>query len=155
MFPVAVYQIKNETIYYDWSNLQVEIIQDHYHHLRLSQMQRATSYVGRVLHPPLKEVTITRNLIQGSIRDFSISVVKNIPQNKKNIVVCCKKTRKTKWTQLTKRYSTPVSFKHEVSLKFWKNVIAGFSTIDYAITSKLKSLKVLWYFQFLKNTKFV
>ena len=117
MFPVAVYQIQNGTIYYDWSNLHVQIIQDHSHHLRLSQTQRATSYVGRVLHPPLKEITVTRNLIQGSARDFSISIRKNIPQNKKNIVVCCKKTRKTKCTQLTKKYNTPATFKHEVSLK--------------------------------------
>ena len=41
------------------------------------------------------------NLMQGMIRDFSISSMKNIPQNKTNIAVCCKKTRKTKDTQLT------------------------------------------------------
>ena len=29
--------------------------------------------------------------MQGSIRDFSICIMKNIPQNKTNAVVCCKK----------------------------------------------------------------
>ena len=42
------------------------------------------------------------NLIQGSIRDFSILIVKNIPQNKTIIVVCCEKISKTKDTQLRK-----------------------------------------------------
>ena len=40
--------------------------------------------------------------MQGSIRDFSISNLENIPQNKTILMVCCKKTRKTKDTQLTK-----------------------------------------------------
>ena len=43
-----------------------------------------------------------RSLMQGRIRDFCISIVKNIPQNKTIIVVCCKKTSKTKDTQLRK-----------------------------------------------------
>ena len=38
-------------------------------------------YVCRVLHPPSK-ITVTGNSMQGSIRDFFISNVKNIPQNK-------------------------------------------------------------------------
>ena len=111
---LAAYQYKNET---STMNFQVQIIQNHSQYLRFSQTQWTTSYVGRVLHPPLKEITVTRNLIQGSVRDFSISIRKKIPQNKKNIVVCCKKTRKTKCTQLTKKYNTPATFKYEVSLK--------------------------------------
>ena len=38
----------------------------------------------------------------GSVSDFSISIVKNIPQNKINIVVCRKKAKKSMETQLTK-----------------------------------------------------
>ena len=34
------------------------------------------------------------NLMQDSIRDFSFSITKNIHQNNKNIVVCCKKEGK-------------------------------------------------------------
>ena len=34
------------------------------------------------------------NLMQDSIRDFSFSIAKNIPQNNKNIVVYCKKEGK-------------------------------------------------------------
>ena len=82
---------------------RMHIIQDCSQHLRL--LQRATSYVGRVLHASVNEITVTGNLIQGSIRDFSISIVKSIRQNKTNIVVCRekqKKTRKTIGTQLTK-----------------------------------------------------
>ena len=45
------------------------------------------------------------NLMQSSIKDFSIYEnqlsMKNIPQNKTNITVCCKKTRKSKDTHLT------------------------------------------------------
>ena len=44
-----------------------------------------------------------RNLMQGSVRDFSISIVKNISQSKTIIRVCCvKKPNKTKDTQLRK-----------------------------------------------------
>ena len=110
----AAYQYKNET---STMNFQVQIIQNHSQYLRFSQTQWATSYVGRVLHPPLKEITVTLNLMQSSVGNFSVSIVKYIPQNKKNIVVCCKNTRKTKGTQLTKKYNTPVSLKYEVSLK--------------------------------------
>ena len=78
----------------------MEIIQDPFQHLRLSK--RATSYVHRVLHRALSEILFMRSLMQGRIRDFSISIVKNIPQNKTIIVVCCKKTSKTKDTQLRK-----------------------------------------------------
>ena len=92
MFPVEAYQLKNETVYYDISQLQMHIIQGPFQHLRLPQ--RATSYVRRVLYRPLSEIPFMRNLMQGSIRDFSISIVKNIPQNKTTIAVCCKKRAK-------------------------------------------------------------
>ena len=78
----------------------MQIIQDPFQHLRLSKT--ATSYVRRVLHRPLSEKLFMRSLMQGRIRDFSISFVKNIPQNKTIIAVCCKKTSKTKDTQLRK-----------------------------------------------------
>ena len=39
-------------------------------------------YVRRVLHRPLSEIPVMCNLMHGSIRDFSISTVKNIPQMK-------------------------------------------------------------------------
>ena len=29
MFPVVAYLLKNETVYYDWLYLQMQIIQDH------------------------------------------------------------------------------------------------------------------------------
>ena len=57
-------------------------------------------YVRRVLHPPLSKIPVTRILMQGSIRDFFISNVKNIPQNK-TITCVLQKTMKTKDTQLT------------------------------------------------------
>ena len=79
----------------------MQIIQDQSQHLRLSQ--GATSCIFAVLHPPLSKIPDTRNLMQGSIRDFFIFNVKNMPQNKTIIVVCCKKTMKTKETQLTER----------------------------------------------------
>ena len=34
MFPVAAYQLKTETIYHDWLYLQMQIIQDHFQHLK-------------------------------------------------------------------------------------------------------------------------
>ena len=44
-----------------------------------------------------------RNFMQGSVMDFSISIVKNTSQNKTIIRICCeKKTSKTKDTQLRK-----------------------------------------------------
>ena len=49
--------------------------------------------MGRVPHPPLSEITVMCNLMQGTIRDFSISSMKNIPQNKTNIAVCRKKNK--------------------------------------------------------------
>ena len=64
MFPAAAYQPKNETVYYDWSYLQMQIIQDHSQHVRLSQ--RTTS-VCRVLHPSLSEIPVTHNLMQVSV----------------------------------------------------------------------------------------
>ena len=39
-------------------------------------------YVRRVLHRPLSEIPVMCNLMHGSVRDFSISTVKNIPQMK-------------------------------------------------------------------------
>ena len=69
----------------------MQIIQDPFQHLRLSK--RATSYVHRVLHRALSEILFMRSLMQGRIRNFSISIVKNIPQNKTIIVVCCKKNK--------------------------------------------------------------
>ena len=30
MFPVEAYQLKNETVYYDWLHLQMQIIQDRF-----------------------------------------------------------------------------------------------------------------------------
>ena len=127
MFPVAVYQIQNGTIYYDWSNLHVQIIQDHSHHLRLSQTQRPTSYVGRVLHPPLKEITVTRNLIQGSGRGFSISIVKNILQNKKNIVVCCKKNKENQVHSVDKeiQYTRHLQIWGQPEINYWKTRNSG------------------------------
>ena len=53
-------------------------------------------YVGRILHSPLSEITDTcnlSNLMQGSVRDFSVCIIKNIPLNKTNITVCCKKNK--------------------------------------------------------------
>ena len=78
----------------------MQIIQDPFQHLRLSKT--ATSYVRRVLRRPLSEILSMRSLMQVRIRDFFISFVKNIPQNKTIIAVCCKKTSKTKDTQLRK-----------------------------------------------------
>ena len=49
-------------------------------------------YVHRVLHPPLSKIPVTRNLMQDSIRDFFISNVKNIPQNK-TIMWCVVKNK--------------------------------------------------------------
>ena len=37
--------------------------------------------VRRVLHQPLSEIPVMRNFMQGSVRDFSISIVKNTSQN--------------------------------------------------------------------------
>ena len=71
----------------------MQIIQDHSQHLRYTKSY--ILYVGRVLHLPLNEVTVMWNLMQCHISDFSVSIMKNI-------VVCCKKIRKTKGTQLTK-----------------------------------------------------
>ena len=34
------------------------------------------------MHPPQSEITVTYKLMQGSIRDFSISIMKNIPPKK-------------------------------------------------------------------------
>ena len=59
-------------------------------------------YVGRVLHLPLSEITVTRSLMQVSVRVFSISIMKIMSQNKTYIAVCPKKPRKIKGTQLTK-----------------------------------------------------
>ena len=39
-------------------------------------------YVRRVLNPHLSKITVTHSLMQGSKRDFFISNVENIPQNK-------------------------------------------------------------------------
>ena len=36
VFPVAQYQLKHETVYYDWSYLQMLITQDHSQQLTLS-----------------------------------------------------------------------------------------------------------------------
>ena len=52
-------------------------------------------YVCRVLHPSLSEITTTHNLMQFSVRDFSISNVKNIPQNKTILAVRCKKNKES------------------------------------------------------------
>ena len=41
-------------------------------------------------------------LMQGNVRDFSISIVRNIPQNKTIMERVVKKTSKTKDTQLRK-----------------------------------------------------
>ena len=44
-----------------------------------------------------------RNFMQGSVRDFSISIVKNTSQNKTIIRICCEKNpSKNKDTQLRK-----------------------------------------------------
>ena len=53
-------------------------------------------YVGRVMYPFVNEITVTVNLLQGGVRDFSISIMKSIRQNKTNIVACCKKKKKKK-----------------------------------------------------------
>ena len=39
-------------------------------------------YVGRVLRPPLSGITVTPNLIQSNIRDFSISIMKTFCKTK-------------------------------------------------------------------------
>ena len=44
--------------------------------------KRYILYVGRVLHRPQSEIIIVRKLMQGSVNDFSIFIVKNIPQDK-------------------------------------------------------------------------
>ena len=46
-------------------------------------------YVHRVLHQPLSEIPVMRNLMQVSERGFSISIVKNLPQNKTIIGLGC------------------------------------------------------------------
>ena len=51
--------------------------------------------IRRVLHPSLTEIPVTHNLMQVSVRDFSISNVKNIPQSKTILVVCCKKNKES------------------------------------------------------------
>ena len=82
----------------------MQIIQDPFQHLRLSKT--ATSYVRRVLHRPLSEILFMRSLMQGRIRDFSISIVKNIPQNKTIIAVCCKKNKQNQGHSVEKaRYA--------------------------------------------------
>ena len=82
----------------------MQIIQDQSQHLRLSQ--RATSCIFAVLHPPLSKIPDTRNLMQGSIRDFFIFNVKNMPQNKTIIVVCCKKNNENQGNSVDrKRYA--------------------------------------------------
>ena len=93
VFPVAAYQLKNETAYSNWSYFLIQII--HYHSQHLRHTKSYILHVGRVLHLPLSEGTVARNLMQVRVRDFSISIIKNI-------AVCfLKKTRKTKGTQLT------------------------------------------------------
>ena len=69
----------------------MKIIQDHSQHLKIVT-KNYMLYVGRVLHPPLSRITVMPNLMQGSVRDFSISLVKTIPQNK--ILWCVVKKNK-------------------------------------------------------------
>ena len=67
----------------------MKIIQDHSQHLRLSQRAISHMFAESYIHLSVKYVS--RNLMQGSIRDFFISNVKNIPQNKIISVMYCKK----------------------------------------------------------------
>ena len=83
----------------------MQIIQDHSQHVRLSQRTISSIFTESYIHLHpfyIHEIPVTHNLMQVSVRDFSISNVKNIPQSKTILVVCCKKTRKAKDTQLTK-----------------------------------------------------
>ena len=48
-------------------------------------------FAERVLHQPLSQIPVTHNLMEVSVRDFSISKLENIPQNKTILMVCLKK----------------------------------------------------------------
>ena len=82
---IAAYLLKNENIYYDWLYLQMQIIQGHSQHLKIVTRSYIL-YVGRVLHPPQSKTTAMCKLMQGNIRDFSISTLKNIPLKKITVV---------------------------------------------------------------------
>ena len=70
----------------------MQIIQDHSQHSRLSK--RALSYMLAESCIRLRVKQLSRMiLMQGSVRDFFISIVKNIPQIKTNIMVCRKKNK--------------------------------------------------------------
>ena len=74
----------------------MQIIQDHSQYLRFSQGATSYMFAERVLHPPLSQIPVTHNLMQVSVRDFSISKLENIPQNKTILMVCLKKQGKAR-----------------------------------------------------------
>ena len=64
--------------------------------------KRYILYVGRVLHLPQKEIAAMRKLMQGSVRNFPISIMKKHSPKQNNYCSVPWKTRKTKGTQLKK-----------------------------------------------------
>ena len=64
--------------------------------------KRCILYVGRVLHLLQKEITVMRKLVQGSVRDFPISIPKKHSPKQNNYCSVSWKARKTKGTKLTK-----------------------------------------------------
>ena len=54
VFLAAAYEPKNETVYYDWSYLQMQIIQGHSQHLRLSQRTTSSIFAESYIHLYLK-----------------------------------------------------------------------------------------------------
>ena len=60
----------------------MQIIQDHSQHLRY--VKSYILHVSRVLLPPLSEITVTCKLMHGYVRDFPLSIMKNVESCKKN-----------------------------------------------------------------------
>ena len=60
----------------------MKLIQDHFPHVRFSQRDTYYMWAESCIKRKVK-ITAVHNLMQGSVRDSSISIVENIPQDKK------------------------------------------------------------------------